>query len=128
MGALTMKFALTIALAALALTSAGTLPSKAKDALPSTQTIEDAWQQLVSPLSCDTECRGICCKSGGGNACVTACGCPANSCPKTANFHAASFWKSVEKATNGGCSKPGACGLGSSGCCFGAGHEGYACK
>jgi len=25
--------------------------------------------------SCDEECKGICCRNGGGEACVTACGC-----------------------------------------------------
>jgi len=30
---------------------------------------------------CQKTCRDICCKNGGGDACVTACGCPAGSCP-----------------------------------------------
>ncbi len=31
---------------------------------------------------CDFECQGICCKNGGGDACVSACSCPADLCPK----------------------------------------------
>merc|ERR1712070_1097208 len=43
---------------------------------------EDAWNQLVSPLSCNEECKSICCKNGGGVACIAACGCTGR-CSKT---------------------------------------------
>ena len=86
--------------------------------------------------SCNEDCRTICCRDGGGDACVTACGCPAGSCPHknikkmNADFEKAMLnrWNSNEKAVNGGCQKPGACGIAYQGCCFGAGHSGDACK
>merc|ERR1712166_826257 len=38
---------------------------------------EAAFNELVTPepFACDAECKSICCKNGGGDACVTACGC-----------------------------------------------------
>merc|ERR1711990_863341 len=44
---------------------------------------EDAWNQLVSPLSCNEECKSICCRNGGGDACVSACGCTGKCSSKT---------------------------------------------
>jgi hypothetical protein len=38
-------------------------------------------QELTKASACDSECRDICCKNGGGDACITACGCAAGSCP-----------------------------------------------
>jgi hypothetical protein len=72
---------------ALALATCSANAGKVKKATAvSRQSVEDAWKSLVDPLpahdSCDNECRSICCKNGGKNACVTACGCPAGSCPK----------------------------------------------
>lgn len=34
-------------------------------------------------FNCDQTCKDICCKNGGGDACVRACGCE-GACPKTA--------------------------------------------
>jgi len=31
--------------------------------------------KLEGAKSCDQECKDICCRNGGGKACVTACGC-----------------------------------------------------
>merc|ERR1711990_56627 len=83
--------AITLACLTVALAHAGNAKETlAHASAKSAQTVEDTWTQLVSPLvpfakplSCNTECRSICCKNGGRDACVTACGCPAGSCPKT---------------------------------------------
>merc|ERR1712070_771720 len=80
---------------------------------------EDAWNQLVSPLSCNEECKSICCKNGGGDACITACGCPGG-CSKKINAEFEGLrmaWDGMAKGIMaGGCKKPGACGLAYQGC------------
>jgi len=89
-----------------------------------------AQQAVTKPLSCEKTCRSICCKNGGKDECVTACGCPAGSCPKKTNpqfERSMASYKQNSKAVNGGCKDPGACGLIFEGCCFGAKHSGDAC-
>jgi len=51
---------------------------------PASSTEEKPCSKVAFPKTCDTECRGICCNSGGGDACVTACGCKKGSCPPEA--------------------------------------------
>merc|ERR1712166_1051326 len=77
-------------------------------------------------LSCDQQCKDTCCRNGGGAACVSACGC-SGACPSEAFAALVDSWTSVVESTNGGCSKPGACGITYQGCCFGAQHSGDAC-
>jgi len=44
---------------------------------------EDAWQKLVNPLSsCEEVCLKTCCRDGGGQDCIDACGCNGRSCPQ----------------------------------------------
>ena len=59
--------------------------SAGKEHMPSRQDIEDAWQKLVNPLSpatCEETCLKTCCRDGGGQDCVDACGCKGRSCPQ----------------------------------------------
>ena len=35
---------------------------------------------------CAPDCKQICCRNGGGDACLKGCGCPIHSCPKTEEF------------------------------------------
>merc|ERR1719498_1078529 len=46
----------------------------------SSKDIQDAWTQLVSPLSCEETCLKTCCRNGGGQDCIDACGCKGKSC------------------------------------------------
>merc|ERR1711943_116574 len=95
----------------------------------SSKDIQDAWTQLVSPLSCEETCLKTCCRDGGGQDCIDACGCKGKSCPPKADVNAfIKLMASWKPRANGGCSKPGACGIGYQGCCFGAGRSGDACK
>merc|ERR1711939_835022 len=48
----------------------------------SSKDIQDAWTQLVSPLSCEETCLKTCCRDGGGQDCIDACGCKGRSCPQ----------------------------------------------
>merc|ERR1719331_3691708 len=68
---------LVFALFALCLVSSATAGKKH---MPSGQDIEDAWQKLVNPLSCEETCLKTCCRDGGGDACISACGCQGKSC------------------------------------------------
>merc|ERR1719183_2302743 len=84
---------------------------------------------LKSPQSCEETCLKTCCRDGGGQDCVDACGCKGKSCPPKADVNAfIKLMASWKPRANGGCSKPGACGIGYQGCCFGAGRSGDACK
>jgi len=75
---------------------------------------------------CDQQCKDTCCRNGGGAACISACGC-SGACSNTQFDALLTRWNRVVDQTNGGCGKPGACGLAYQGCCFGAGHSGDAC-
>merc|ERR1712072_24479 len=88
-----------------------------------------------APLTCDEEGKSICCKNGGGGACVTACGCKlpceSNVQPINTDFEAlVSSWSELQTQLLGGCSKPGDCGLAYQGCCFGAkvSHDACTCQ
>jgi len=99
-----MKLATIVGvLAALAVANAGSVDIKLQGKAIAITPTEDAWQQLVAPLSevafltpaklaklvnvtdqCDKECRAACCKDGGGcetnsylrATCDAKCGCP----------------------------------------------------
>jgi len=53
---------------------------------PASSTEEKPCSKVALPETCNTECRSICCKNGGGDACVTACGCEKGSCPPALAF------------------------------------------
>merc|ERR1712166_1570326 len=42
-------------------------------------------QAIDDVLECHEECKGICCRNGGGEACINACGCK-GPCKKSDDF------------------------------------------
>merc|ERR1719502_107706 len=62
--------------------------SAVKKHMPNSQDIEDAWERLVNPLVPATReetCLKTCCRDGGGQDCIDACGCKGRSCPQKFN-------------------------------------------
>ena len=68
-------FCATIALLLVSTASAGK-----STGLPTVKDVKDAWIQLVDPLSCEETCLKTCCRNGGGQDCIDACGCKGKSC------------------------------------------------